>query len=50
MNKLAKITGVTMLSIGLLAGCGTNKAEEAKADEPKKEVVELTEEEKYEKN
>lgn len=49
MNKLAKITGVTMLSIGLLAGCGTNKAEEAKADEPKKEVVELTEEEKYEK-
>ncbi|RIO71706.1 hypothetical protein [Mammaliicoccus sp. M-M49] len=48
MNKLAKITGIAMLSVGLLAGC-QNKEEKAKADEPKKEVIKLTEEEKFEK-
>lgn len=48
MNKLTKITGITMLSIGLLTGC-QGKEKEVKADEPKKEVVKLTEEEKFEK-
>lgn len=48
MNKLAKILGIVMLSVGLLAGC-QNKEEKAKADEPKKEVIKLTEEEKFEK-
>lgn len=48
MNKLTKITGITMLSIGLLTGC-QGKEKEVKADEPKKEIVELTEEEKFEK-